>query len=100
MNNEEIIRIIIDELKDGYIACGEQGYKLLRASLEKQIPKKPIAKECFDFEAYYNSSNPDDELENCKRVCWACGRCGFITTEKHQLYCSNCGQRIDWSEME
>ncbi len=44
MTNEEIIRSIIDELKDGYIACGEQGYKLLRASLEKQIPKKPTWK--------------------------------------------------------
>ncbi len=60
--------------------------------LEKQIPKKPIMKQCFeDLEEEY--------------LC--CPTCGEILTDRipadnktFYFHCMNCGQKLDWSDEE
>lgn len=59
-------------------------------ALEKQIPKKPIMKQCFeDLEEEY--------------LC--CPTCGEILTDRipadnktFYFHCMNCGQKFDWSD--
>ena len=61
-------------------------------ALEKQIPKKPIMKQCFeDLEEEY--------------LC--CPTCGEILTDRipadnktFYFHCMNCGQKLDWSDEE
>lgn len=61
-------------------------------ALKKQIPKKPIMKQCFeDLEEEY--------------LC--CPTCGEILTDRipadnktFYFHCMNCGQKLDWSDEE
>ena len=61
-------------------------------ALEKQIPKKPIMKQCFeDLEEEY--------------LC--CPTCGEILTDRipadnktFYFHCMNCGQKFDWGVEE
>lgn len=61
-------------------------------AIEKQIPKKPIMKQCFD--------DLDDEY-----LC--CPTCGGILTDRipfdnkdFYFHCMNCGQKFDWSDSD
>ena len=57
-------------------------------ALEKQIPKKPIA---IDYEKYM------DTVKNAlflKGAYW-CPNCKHVV--KCGTYCSDCGQKLDWS---
>ena len=72
---------------------GEQKEALSVAiqALEKQIPKKPIP---IDYEKYMNTVKNALFLKgaywcpNCKHAV----KCG--------TYCSDCGQKLDWSDTE
>lgn len=60
-------------------------------ALEKQIRKKPTC----EGDGY----TPDGSLVLDE---WLCPRCNFryeLDYEEHN-YCPNCGQAIDWSDME
>ncbi len=59
------------------------------AILENQIPKKPIIKEIRDFD-------PMGKLYVWKY--YFCGNCGEHIGLRTNKTCSNCGQRIDWSD--
>lgn len=52
--------------------------QISRETLEKQLPKKPIEND--GFLSYY-------KCPKCKRIVPLCSE-----------YCSDCGQRLDWSE--
>lgn len=52
------------------------------SALQKQVPKKPVKK---SFIIPYDGI---DVCANCKKP----------LPNKSHTYCSNCGQRIDWSE--
>ena len=58
---------------------------------DKQIPKKPI----FDF-------NPSDTLSrfhcDCGKIIWVHHDIGTMDNNDAPNYCSNCGQKLDWSE--
>ena len=60
-------------------------------ALEKQIPKKPI----FDF-------NSSDTLSRfhcaCGKNIWVHHDIGTMDNNDAPNYCSNCGQKFDWSE--
>ena len=60
-------------------------------ALEKQIPKKPIA---IDYKKYM------DTVKNAlflKGAYW-CPNCKHVV--KCGTYCSDCGQKLDWSDEE
>lgn len=98
MNNQETIEI----LKNERPGCGEkipyteeekcEAYDVAISAIEKQIPKKPIMKQCFD--------DLDDEY-----LC--CSTCGGILTNRipfdnkdFYFHCMNCGQKFDWSDSD
>lgn len=58
-------------------------------ALEKQIPKKPILKEYGFFGPYPFCSCCDNALINTRNDSW-----------HKEKFCPNCGQKIDWSEVE
>lgn len=67
-------------------------YETAISALEKQIPKKPIMKQCFD--------DLDSEY-----LC--CPACGEILTDRipfdnkdFYFHCMNCGQKFDWSDVD
>jgi rubrerythrin len=60
------------------------------AALEKQIPKKP------DLEG---DGYADGQLVYDTWICPNCEKRYEVDYEKYD-YCPNCGQKIDWSEVE
>lgn len=60
-----------------------QAFKMAIEALEKQIPKKPKMPHKYIRE-------------------WECQRCKsyFAQLNDRPRYCCECGQRIDWSEVE
>ena len=63
-------------------------YKLIREALEKQIPKKPINEEC-----YYICPRCRDDLGVSDDDI-------FIYELSMPKYCSNCGCKLDWTEVK
>lgn len=65
--------------KDGYLECKAQNEAITLAisALEKQIPRKPIKRGSMFFQTYH------------------CPTCDASGTN---IYCWNCGQRLDWAE--
>ena len=95
MTENEAVEAMQFDLKIG----GEIHSQVLRdavdvaiQALEKQIPKKPIMKQCFeDLEEEY--------------LC--CPTCGEILTDRipadnktFYFHCMNCAQKLDWSDEE
>ena len=65
-----------------------EAFQMAINALEKQIPKKPIA---IDYEKYM------DTVKNAlflKGAYW-CANCEGVV--KCGTYCSDCGQKLDWS---
>ena len=74
----------------GYVMLQESIYMAINA-LEKQIPKKPTP---IDYEKYM------DTVKNAlflKGAYW-CPNCNHFV--KCGTYCSDCGQKLDWSDEE
>ena len=68
-----------------------EAFQMAINALEKQIPKKPIA---IDYEKYM------DTVKNAlflKGSYW-CPNCNHVV--KCGTYCSDCGQKLDWSDEE
>lgn len=98
MNYEEAIAIMKNERP----GCGEkipytegekcEAYDIAISAIEndKQFPRKPVMKQCFD--------DLDDEY-----LC--CPTCGGILTDRipfdnkdFYFHCMNCGQKFSWEE--
>ena len=84
----------IKKLQVGYLGDTEdlvQAKYIAINALEKQIPKKPTP---IDYEKYM------DEVKNAlflKGAYW-CPNCKHVV--KCGTYCSDCGQKLDWSDEE
>ena len=71
------------------MTMSKECYKTIINALEKQIPKKPTP---IDYEKYM------DIVKNAlflKGAYW-CPNCNHVV--KCGTYCSDCGQKLDWSE--
>ena len=60
-------------------------------ALEKQIPKKPTP---IDYEKYIDVINNAKSL----RCAYWCPNCKHVV--KSGSFCSDCGQKLDWSDEE
>ena len=65
-------------LKDNNICSGEEIYIAIEA-LEKQIPKKPIM------------------VKDTAETYYRCSECEWEVDKFDDNYCSDCGQKLDWS---
>lgn len=80
-------------------------------AIEKQIPKKPILKSGTEV-IHLNKGDEPHEWREVKRQDWVCPVCGCFVGQRHNAfqikphdqrksnYCNECGQAIDWEEME
>ena len=76
-----ILKIAIAEVEWNYPMDYAVAIETAIQALEKQIPKKPIAKPYFYGKSYYCSE--------CKHYV-----CADYNTK--ESYCSKCGQALDW----
>lgn len=82
LKNMRLFMQITDENNDCKFT--EDDYKANEMSiqaLEKQMPKKPKERDCIGFDTL------------------ACPECK-MALYLYEQYCDNCGQKIDWSDME
>ena len=94
MTIEESIKLL--KIQKPVIGCKEYKKPLMTAydmaieALEKQIPKKPY----LSGDGYWNGQLVYDT--------WTCPNCSksYEVDYDNYDYCPECGQRIDWSEVE
>lgn len=82
---------LIEKCYRGEVEDYKQALELGVKALEKQIPKKPTP---IDYEKYM------DTVKNAlflKGSYW-CPNCNHVV--KCGTYCSDCGQKLDWSDEE
>ena len=82
---------LIEKCYRGEVEDYKQALELGVNALEKQIPKKPTP---IDYEKYM------DTVKNAlflKGSYW-CPNCNHVV--KCGTYCSDCGQKLDWSDEE
>ena len=88
---ERIKSILYEATTDENAVCYVTDYdetplKIAIESLEKQIPMKPqeINEERIRLDAIWD---------------WSCSNCGRFHRNDYPLnYCSECGQKVDWSD--
>ena len=91
MTENEAIKLIENDLKlhsKDLSSKYKNGLRIAIQALEKQIPKKPTP---IDYEKYM------DTVKNAlflKGAYW-CPNCNHVV--KCGTYCSDCGQKLDWS---
>ena len=91
MTENEAIELIENDLKlhsKDLSSKYKNGLRIAIQALEKQIPKKPTP---IDYEKYM------DTVKNAlflKGTYW-CPNCNHVV--KCGTYCSDCGQKLDWS---
>ena len=94
MTENEAIELIENDLKlhsKDLSSKYKNGLRIAIQALEKQIPKKPTP---IDYEKYM------DTVKNAlflKGAYW-CPNCKHVV--KCGTYCSDCGQKLDWSDTE
>ena len=82
---------LIEKCYRGEVEDYKQALELGVNALEKQIPKKPTP---IDYEKYM------DTVKNAlflKGSYW-CPNCNHVV--KCGTYCSDCGQKLDWSDTD
>ena len=82
---------LIEKCYRGEVEDYKQALELGVNALEKQIPKKPTP---IDYEKYMNTVKNALFL---KGSYW-CPNCNHVV--KCGTYCSDCGQKLDWSDKE
>lgn len=87
MTIEEAIKDIKENIQP---SVGGKSLDMAIAALEKQIPKKPT----YEGDGYWNGQLVYDTW-----VCPNCGK-GYEVDYDNYDHCPNCGQAIDWSEVE
>lgn len=94
MTESEAIELLKKANRDNDKVCilpkSDMGKCLIKA-LEKQIPKKPTP---IDYEKYI------DVIDNAKFLKGAfwCPNCKHVV--KSGSFCKDCGQKLDWSDVE
>lgn len=82
-----------------------------KEALEKQIPKKPILKSGVSL-IHINKGDKPHEWRNVQWQDWTCPECGWFVGQRYNAtqckphdqrkcnYCNECGQAIDWRDVE
>lgn len=86
MTNEEAI---IDIRKNIQPIIGGKSLDIAISAIEKQIPKKPLNVEKHYYKCPY-----------CKQDLGISEDDIFVYEMPTPMYCSNCGQALDWSDTE
>lgn len=87
MTIEEAIKDIKENIQP---SVGGKSLDMAIAAMEKQIPKKPT----YEGDGYWYGQLVYDTW-----VCPNCGK-GYEVDYDNYDYCPECGQKIDWSEVE
>ena len=93
----QLLRNMKHKNKEGYsIILGKEERDICIEALEKQVAKKVIIPST-DLGKYYHQ----ESCPNCKKE-FSVGIAGYKFKDVigKTNYCHNCGQRIDWSEVE
>ena len=91
-SREEINRLKQEGLdKETILDIIQEALDMGIEALEKQIAKKPINAELLEMHYI------DDDV---KIMYGDCAVCGFNVHSDICDYCPNCGQKIDWSEVD
>ena len=77
----EVLNRVYRNTDDCEMRISKDCYKLIREALEKQIPKK--AKN-ITTTVYYKQGR--------------CPNCNALLKNTMNIFCSDCGQALDWSE--
>lgn len=81
--NDDYDGLVYDQVPDFEI---EANIEPLRELIEKATPKKPTEADAYEENSY---------------CAWLCPTCGRTHINNYPLnYCSDCGQKIDWSDYE
>lgn len=91
MTYEKALKLLNDmQFKDEYQGKDEYMDMLLacKQALDKQIPKKPLEQEVIGV-----------SMTGYKYRGY-CSRCALTVSQYRGNYCPNCGQALDWSEIE
>lgn len=82
------IQVAIAEVEWEYPLDCSIAFETVIEALEKQIPKKPINEECYYICPYCRDDLgvSDDDI--------------FIYELPKPKYCSNCGCKLDWTEVK
>lgn len=97
MTLQEIIESInyCLECDNDRIPTTQEDLQIIKKAIEKQIPKKPI----IDNRNTHYIDYKDYICPCCKKRIITKIDGDFISGRK-QNYCDNCGQALDWSEVE
>lgn len=84
------------ELDNGYIIAKKEHFQELQEAREEQTPKKPVQGKPYDWIDFVRVGR---RYRNVKKTSYshACPNCGDTVVELRGVYCSKCGQAIDWS---
>lgn len=85
MKPEEASQAIRDSYIPKMFTALEEALEEAIAALEKQVPKKPIEAISFIYDYAFDATI----CPTCDERVWACN-----------IYCPDCGQRIDWGNEE
>lgn len=89
----------LEDAKDGYKEfLSDEALEMSMSALDKQIPKKPKHKGCYDNEGVWHEWNgingrPYELCPNCET-----NLCCEMPYDKKPNYCKDCGQKLDWSD--
>ena len=74
----------------------------LQELVDKATPKRPILNKIWEDEDTKNIYDECGRINELLCVCPNCGESAIYDYEynKRFKYCSNCGQRIDWSDID
>jgi hypothetical protein len=88
MTKQEALESLKFEVyEEGHCSYIEEELSIAIEALEKQIAKKPIIINFYD--------KTDDSYVRVSR----CSRCEEYVY-RGEIYCSKCGQKLDWSETD
>lgn len=86
------------------LAKEESAYEIAIECLKKQLPQSPV-KAAHKSIVHENRGDQPHTWRESKCEVWECPCCGNtvwsgISIAKKSPYCSDCGQKIDWKDIE
>lgn len=98
---KEIYEVICDELKSKELTSKtNEDVEVLQELVDKATPKRPILNKIWEDEDTKNIYDEYGRINETLCVCPNCGENDIYDFEYNTRFkcCSNCGQRIDWSD--
>lgn len=98
---KEIYEVICDELKSKELTSKtNEDVEVLQELVDKATPKRPILNKIWEDEDTKNIYDEYGRINETLCVCPNCGESDIYDFEYNTRFkcCSNCGQRIDWSD--